>query len=288
MHEKVKKIIYLGLVLNIVLTILKITSGLLGDSYSLFSDGINSLSDVFISITLLLTVKYSSKEPDKDHPYGHEKYEAIINLFLGIFLIITALLLTYNTIINFNTVNNPKSFTIIIAVIAIAIKVIIYRLNIIGYKKYDQISLRADAYNHLGDILATSLSLVGIILSRNSILYAESIAAIIISIFILVNGSTVIKEAINYIVDLSPEKEFNDKIKAFILKIDGVIKIDDFKSRYHVKNIYVDVEIAVDGKLSLIESHEIAENVHLMVEKEFEEVLHCMVHVNPNRKKDKK
>jgi len=283
MHKNVRIIVVLGLILNILLTVIKISAGLIGDSYSLFSDGINSLSDVVISITLILTIKYASKKPDKDHPYGHEKYEAVINMFLGIFLLVTAILLSLNSILSIETFKEPKTFTIVIAVIAIFIKIVIYQINIIGYKKYNQVSLKADAYNHLGDILATSLSLISIILARNNIKYMENIAAVLISVIIFINGLKVIKDATNYMVDLSPKKSFNKKVKEFINSIDGVIKIDDYKSRLHVKNIYIDVEIQVDRNLSLIDAHKIAEDVHIKVENKFKEVLHCMVHVNPSK-----
>lgn len=283
MNKNVKLIVIIGLTLNILLTIIKISSGLIGDSYSLFSDGINSLSDVIISVTLILTIKYASKKPDKDHPYGHQKYEAVTNMFLGIFLLITAVLLTVNSIHNINTINNPKTFTMAIAGVSILIKIVIYLVNINGYKKYNQISLKADAYNHLGDILATSLSLISIILARNNILYVENIAGILISIIIFINGLKVIKDATNYMVDASPKTSFNKKVKKFINSIDGVIKIDDYKSRLHVTNIYIDVEIQVDRNLSLLDAHKIAEDVHIKVEERFEKVLHCMVHVNPSK-----
>lgn len=283
MNKNVKLIVIIGLTLNILLTIIKISSGLIGDSYSLFSDGINSLSDVIISVTLILTIKYASKKPDKDHPYGHQKYEAVTNMFLGIFLLITAVLLTVNSIHNINNINNPKTFTMAIAGVSILIKIVIYLVNINGYKKYNQISLKADAYNHLGDILATSLSLISIILARNNILYVENIAGILISIIIFINGLKVIKDATNYMVDLSPKTSFNKKVKKFINSIDGVIKIDDYKSRLHVTNIYIDVEIQVDRNLSLLHAHKIAEDVHIKVEERFEKVLHCMVHVNPSK-----
>lgn len=287
MNKKVKLIIYMGLILNIILTVLKITFGLIGNSYSLFSDGINSLTDILISIGLILTIKFSTKEPDKDHPYGHEKYEAITNIFLGVFLIITAVLLTVNSLRNINNMHIPKNITIYIASVSIIIKIFIYLINIKGYKKYHQISLKADAYNHLGDILATSLSLFSIILAINNIKYVESIAAILISLTIFYNGIKVIKDATNYVVDLAPSKSFNKRVQNYILNIDGVIKIDDYKSRLHVKNVYIDVEISVNKNLSLIDVHKIAENVNLKVEKEFERVIHCMVHVNPHNEIEK-
>lgn len=129
-------------------------------------------------------------------------------------------------------------------------------------------------------MLSTSVSLLSIILAQFGLLYFEPIATIIISIFILYSVYEMIKEAVSFLVDEAPKKEKVRAINQTILNCAGVIKIDDLKTRKHMNHIYVDVEIAVDRNLSLLEAHKIAEDVHLEVEKEFD-ALHCMVHVNP-------
>ncbi|VEU80135.1 cation diffusion facilitator family transporter [Haploplasma axanthum] len=287
MIKEVKRIFVAGLILNIVLTIIKLLGGYLGKSNSLVSDGYNSLSDIFISSLLLIFITISNKKADKNHPYGHEKYEGIISFVLGLFLMIMSLYIIYlgiNDLFKYdNTIvyEKPKLFTIVVAVISILIKLIIYFINIKGYKKYNQISLKADAYNHLGDIFATSASLIGIVLASISFVYFDYIASIIIGLIIFKNGFDVTKEAISFLVDEAPSKDEIKNIKKSILEIDGVMGIDDFKARKHMNKIYVDVEIAVSKKLSLIDAHKIAEDVHLKIEDKYENVIHCMVHVNP-------
>lgn len=283
MRKEVKNILICSLVLNIILATSKLVVGLIGNSFSLFSDGINSVLDVLISIMLIVTLNISNKKPDKDHPYGHEKYEVIVSLVLGMFLIVTSGILIFTSIVNFNKANSPDLITIIVALISIVIKFLIYLLVLRGYKKYDQISLKAESINHLGDILATSISLIGIVIARLGFHYFDYIASIIIGLLIFYNGFKVIKDSVKYIVDESPSKDFNDEVKAFIKNLPGVLSIDDYKSRIHVNKIYIDIEISVDRNLSLIKAHQIAEEVHISVEDNFQTVTHCMVHVNPSK-----
>ena len=282
MNKTIKKILYAGLILNIILAAFKLLFGYLGNSFSLKVDGINSLIDIFIGGLLLLSLNIASKKPDRNHPYGHEKYEVIVSLILGLFLIVTSFIIVFSSITSMDKDLEIKKYSLLVVGISIVLKSIVLYINVWGYKKYNQVSLKADAYNHFGDILATTASFFGILISiYTKFKYFDYLAAIIIAVIILINGIKVIKESISYLVDESPDKEFNDKVKNFINKIEGVIKIDDYKSRLHVNKVYIDVEIGVDKILSLIKAHEIAELVHKKVEDEFKEVIHCMVHVNP-------
>lgn len=286
MNKTIKKILYTGLILNILLTIIKLIFGILGNSFSLAVDGINSSIDIIISGLLLISLNIASKESDADHPYGHEKYEAVISLILGVFLIITSIIIVASSIMNFESSSVIEPYTIIVSSISLLLKGIILIISIIGYKKYHQYSLKAETYNHLGDVLATSASLIGIIIAiYTPFKYFDYLAAILISFLIFYNGVKIIKESTSMLVDESPSKEFNKAVRILIKNIPGVIKIDDYKSRLHVNNAYIDVEISVDKNLSLIKAHEIAEEVHKKVEKNFKEVIHCMVHVNPGEKK---
>lgn len=290
MNKKVKLIIITTLIINIVLTIIKIFFGFLGNTQSLISDGFNSLTDILISGSLIVTIYIASKEPDKDHPYGHEKYEGIASLVLSFILLFTAVIIVITGIqdlIIYNKDNSylkPANYTIVVAIISIILKAVIYRINMIGYKKYEQVSLKADAINHLSDIFATTASLIGIIFSIYGFIYMDYIASILIGVIIIKNAIVLFKEAISYLVDESPSKEYNQTIKDEIINTNGVLSIDEYKSRKHMNKVYIDVEIGVKYSLSLIEAHAIAEAVHLKIEEKFVDVIHCMVHVNPNAK----
>ncbi len=282
MKKTVKKLLFTGLVLNIVLAVLKLVFGFLGNSFSLKVDGVNSLIDIIISILLLISFKVSNKKPDKNHPYGHEKYEVIVSLILGLFLILTSFIIIYTSINSFNLDLEIETYSLVVSGVSIVLKAIILMANTWGYKKYHLVSLKADAYNHLGDILASLASFFGILFTiYTKFKYFDYIAAILIAILIFINGFKIIKESVAYLVDEAPSKEFNKEVNNFIKSIEGVIGIDDYKSRLHVNKVYIDVEISVNKDLSLIAAHKIAEDVHLKVEETFYNVIHCMVHVNP-------
>lgn len=287
MKREVKLIVITSLVINIVLAIVKLFGGYLGNTTSLVSDGYNSLTDIIISLMLIITLSLSSKKPDKDHPYGHEKYEGIISFVLGLFLLATAGFILYEGVHNLIIYEKdaiyirPATFTLYIALGSIILKSVVYMINIRGYKKYQQVSLKAESYNHLSDIFATVASLVGIIFATNGVIYVDYVASIIIGLVIFKTAYSVIKEAVSFLVDEAPSKEDMAAIRKTILSVKGILSIDVLKARKHVSKVYVDVEISVDKNLSLIKAHEIAEDVHLTIEDTFPEVIHCMVHFNP-------
>lgn len=288
MKKNINRVIIISLVLNIVLTLSKLIFGYLGQSHSLVSDGYNSLSDVFVSIFLLIFMKIAHKEPDDNHPYGHEKYEALVYFMLGLALIITGLLIGYNGFIglisyfkNYLLFEKPSAFTMLIAGFAIIIKLFLFMINKKASLKYDSASLKADSLNHLFDIFSTAASLISIGLSQLGFLYFEYIASILIGIIIMKSSIPIIKEAISFLVDESPDITIIKQIKKTASNVKGVLRIDDIKVRMHMNKYYVDMEIAVNKDLTLEKAHDIAENVHDIVENKFN-VLHCMVHVNPS------
>lgn len=288
---QILKAIRIGLITNILLTLIKLTSGIMGSSQALISDGLNSFSDVFISIMLLIVLRLATKKPDHDHPYGHEKYEGLAYFVLGIIFILTATYIFVQAVLSIihfidhpNDIPSPHFLTVIIAFIALVIKFFLYRFFKKTGQVYDLPTLKADAKNHLLDVWATLISLIGLSISQFNLVVFDYLASTIIGIFILRLGLQIFFESISYLVDQAPSDEEVKDIKALIVSVKGVLSIDDIKIRKHMTQKYVDVEIGVTATLSLQEAHQIAENVHHLVEKRFPEVIHCMVHVNPSKK----
>jgi cation diffusion facilitator family transporter len=284
----------IGLIVNILLAGLKLTFGMIGNAQALFSDGLNSLSDVLISVMLLFFMKIATQKPDEDHPYGHEKYEGLAYFALGIIFFFIALYIgfqAFHAIIDIirdgTSVVKPSFITVIISSIALVVKVILYTYLRKVSKKVDSPTIKADAKNHLIDAWATLASVIGLGLAQLDLIIFDAIASFIIGLFILRLGIEIIKDAISYLTDMSPSEEEMKQIEELILSIAGVIKVDDLKVRRHMNKRYVDVEIAVDGELSLKKAHNIAETVHHRVEIRFSDVIHCMVHVNPYHNKQK-
>lgn len=288
-HAKtIRRIVVVSLLANILLTILKLTFGYIGKSHALVSDGFNSFSDILVSIVMLFALKVSQKKPDFDHPYGHEKFEGIITLFLSLVVAGTAIFIMFEGVVGLtnylsgNVLTNPDLVTIYVAVLSLIIKVLVTIMNYIGYKKFRSVGLKADYMNHLTDILSIFLVLLAVVLAQFQLVYIDYIAGIVIGIIIFITAFRLLRDALSYLVDQAPDKEIYDAIYNEIQSVLGVIRIDDLKIRKHVIKLYVDCEITVDGKLSLKNAHEIAEKVHDHIEHQFQDVLHIMVHVNPD------
>lgn len=288
-HAKtIRRIVVVSLLANILLTILKLTFGYIGKSHALVSDGFNSFSDILVSIVMLFALKVSQKKPDFDHPYGHEKFEGIITLFLSLVVAGTAIYIMFEGVVGLtnyltgNVLTNPDLVTIYVAVLSLIIKVLVTIMNYIGYKKFRSVGLKADYMNHLTDILSIFLVLLAVVLAQFQLVYIDYIAGIVIGIIIFITAFRLLRDALSYLVDQAPDKEIYDAIYNEIQSVSGVIRIDDLKIRKHVIKLYVDCEITVDGKLSLKNAHEIAEKVHDHIEHQFQDVLHIMVHVNPD------
>lgn len=287
--KQIQWIVTMSLSINIILTIIKLTFGYLGGAHALVSDGYNSLSDIMISLVMLFTLKIANKKPDFNHPYGHEKFEGITYLLLGLIVSGTAIFIIYDGIKGLvgyfggEVSRIPDQMTIYVAGIAVILKLAVTWLNYRGSKKYHSVSLKADYLNHLTDLLSIGLALFAIVLSQFSLIFIDYVAGIFIGFIVTFSAFKLLKEGLSYIVDQAPDKSDYDAIYNEIKSVAGVIRIDDLKIRQHVINLYVDVEIAVNRNLSLKAAHQIAENVHDHIEIVFDNVLHIMVHVNPDK-----
>lgn len=283
--------IRIGLVANIALALFKLIFGYLGNAQALISDGLNSSSDVLVSLMMLLALKISTKKPDYDHPYGHEKFEGLAYFLLGIIFFTTAIWIFISSLISIieffmhGTLNDgPEWFTVWVALVSLVIKLCLVILYTKINKKAQSPTIQADAKNHLLDVYATTSSMIGLFIAQFGLIYFDYLASIIIAGFIMKLAIQILKESISYLTDQAPKEEDVQKVYDEIFSVDGVLSIDDLKVRNHMTQQYVDVEIGVLSSLTLKEAHYIAEKVHHHIEDLFPEVIHCMVHVNPHKK----
>lgn len=289
--KQILKAIQIGLAANIVLALLKLTFGYIGNAQALISDGLNSSSDVLISLMMLLALRISTKKPDYDHPYGHEKFEGLAYFLLGVIFSVTAGWIFISGIVsmieffmNQEEAITPNIYTVWIALVSLFIKLGIVVLYTKTGKKTNSPTIKADTINHILDVYATLSSLIGLLIAQFGLIYFDYIASMIIAGFIFKLAIQILKESISYLTDQAPKEEDVKKVYDEIFNVNGVLSIDDLKVRNHMTQQYVDVEIGVLSSLTLKEAHNIAEKVHHHVEDLFPEVIHCMVHVNPHKK----
>ncbi|MBA2860634.1 cation diffusion facilitator family transporter [Methanococcus maripaludis] len=277
------KISKITIVANIGLSILKILAGVFGKSSALIADGMHSFSDILSTVVVMLGLKLSEKPADESHPYGHERIEPALTKILAVILLVTALMIFYcglTTIIGGNY-QIPENITIIAALISIFTKEWMYKYTKKGAEQIESSALLADAWHHRSDAFSSVGTLIGVVGAKLGYPILDPIASIVISLFIAKMAFEIYFKALNQLLDSAADSKTIDEIEEIILSVDGVLEIDVLKTRIHSNKIYVDVEIAVNKDLSLIEAHNISENVHSKIESRLKRVKHCMVHVNP-------
>ena len=273
-----------SIILNVILSLLKLLAGILGRSMAMLSDAVHSLSDVFGSIIVIIGVKISKRKEDNDHQYGHERMECLASLALGAILFMTGVLLIYEGIKKICTgaeISTPETIALIAAIISIVAKEGMYWYTKISADKINSDALRAEAWHHRSDALSSIGSLIGIAGAMLGVKILDPIMAGIIGLVIIKVSYDIAKEAVDKMVDKACDDEMVDRMKKMVLDIEGVKGLDLIKTRMFGTKIYVDIEISADGNLLLKQSHEIAEQVHDNIEKQFSDVKHCTVHVNP-------
>ncbi|HLR34947.1 MAG TPA: cation diffusion facilitator family transporter [Tissierellales bacterium] len=278
-----KKTSLISVIINIILCIFKLAAGILGNSKAMIADGIHTLSDVLATFVVYLGLRISYKEADENHPYGHEKYEPVFTKIVSVILVITGFLIGYESIISLTkgNIKMPGKIALIAALISIVVKEGMYWYTIKIAKKIKSISLEADAWHHRSDAFSSLGTFAGILGARMGLVILDPIAGIIVSILILKVGVEFYMKAIKQLVDEAADEDTIEKIKELTHSLEGVKGIKTLKTRVFGNRLYVDIDVLVDGTLSVEEGHDIAENIHDSIESNIEDVKHCMVHIEP-------
>ena len=286
MEKTAMKVSIISIIANVVLAAFKLVAGILAHSGAMISDAIHSASDVFSTFVVMIGIKIASKEPDEEHPYGHERMECVAAIILATILCITGLGIGKNALSNITGNSGemavPGVLALIAAIVSIIVKEAMFWYTRHYAKKIDSGALMADAWHHRSDALSSIGAFIGIIFARMGYVMMDSIACLVICVFIVKAAYDIFKDAVDKMVDKSCSIEVEDEIRAIVLAEDGVRGIDSLSTRLFGNKMYVDLEIRADGEKTLNETHEIAEAVHDSIEARFEKVKHIMVHVNPD------
>lgn len=276
----------LSIIVNAALSVGKLVAGIVGKSGAMVSDAIHSASDVFSTIVVIIGVNISNKQADDEHPYGHERLESVAAIILASVLAVTGLGIGFTGLKsifggNYEDLAVPTILPLIAAIVSIVVKEWMYWYTRAAAKKIKSDALMADAWHHRSDSLSSIGSLIGIAGARLAFPILDPIASVVICVFIIKAAYDILKEALEKLVDRACDKEVVEQMEEAIISQPEVLHLDEIKTRLFGSKIYVDIEIAADGNITLYEAHNIAENVHDMIEERFPDVKHCMVHVNP-------
>ena len=280
------KVSFVTIIGNILLSVMKLIAGFIAHSNAMISDAIHSASDVFSTFVVIIGIKLASKKADKEHPYGHERLECVAAIVLSMVLFITgfgigAAALKNITSGDYNNIVVPGILALVAAIVSIVSKEAMYWYTRYNAKRIDSSALMADAWHHRSDAFSSIGALIGIAGARLGFPIMDSIASLIIFVFIIKAAYDIFKDAIDKMVDHACDDDTVNQIRECVMKHEDVLGIDMLQTRIFGNKIYVDLEIATDGSYTLSKAHTIAESVHDDIEKSFPKVKHIMVHVNP-------
>ena len=276
----------IGIGVNLLLTAFKLFAGIFARSMAMVSDAVHSASDVFSTIIVMIGVKVGGKKSDRNHPYGHERFECVAAIVLAVVLACTGAVLGYGggrTLVrgNYDSIAMPGTLALIAAAVSIVVKEGMFWYTRAAAKKIDSSALRADAWHHRSDALSSIGSFAGILGARLGVPVLDPVASVVICLFIFKAAADIFADAVRKMTDEACDPQTEARIAALISSTEGVEHIDKLRTRKFGDRIYVEAEISVCGDISLRDAHAVAQCVHTGIEKGCPQVKHISVHVNP-------
>jgi len=262
-------------------------AGILGNSYALIADAIESSADVLSSVLVLIGLKYSTKPADENHPYGHGRFEVISTFAVIGFLVISATVIAYESIVNIKTSHeSPEAFTLYILGGIILFKELSYQYVIRKSKETNSSSLKVDAWHHRSDAITSVLAFIGIsiaVFMGKGYESADDWAALIASGIIVYNAYKIFRPVLREISDEQIYDDLIKEIREISLTVTGVVDTEKCHVRKMGMVYYVDLHMIVDGNISVIEGHKIAHDLKDEIQHRIPQVADVLVHTEPDR-----
>lgn len=275
----------IGIVVSICLAVIKIITGIFGNSYALIADGIESTTDVFTSIAVVTGLRIAQKPPDENHPYGHGKAEPFAGLIVSLALLIAAVVIIVQSIREIITPHHaPASFTLIVLLLVVLIKEILFRSILKVGDQYGSVAITNDAWHHRSDAITSFAAFIGIstaLIGGDGYESADDFAALLASVIIIYNALRLMKPALDEIMDATPTQLLKEEIIKVSNSVEGVIASEKCLIRKMGFDYFIDIHIIVDGSLSVYEGHDISHKVKDKLSETFSQINNVLVHVEP-------
>lgn len=274
-----------SIIANFSLAIVKGLGGYFGNSYALIADAIESTSDVFASILVLLGIKYSNKPADSNHPYGHGRAEPLITFLVVGFLVASATIIAIQSIHNIRTPHDlPRPYTLIILGAIIVVKELFYRMVVKKGQLLNSSSLKADAWHHRSDAITSLAAFIGIAIALflgKGYETADDWAALVAALVILYNGYLIFRPALGEIMDENFYDELIDQIRQVSLTVNDVKGTEKCYVRKAGMKFHVDLHVKISGDLTVTKGHTIAHELKATLKKEISSLAEILIHIEP-------
>ena len=284
-HETAIRTSYFSIAGNTALAVLKGAAGVLGNSYALIADAIESTTDIFSSLLVLFGLRYARRPADENHPYGHGRIEPLITFLVVAFLVFSATVIAFESIRHIQTPHQvPESWTLIVLGGIILWKELSYRYVLKRGKESGSSSLQADAWHHRSDAITSVTAFVGIsiaLLAGPGYESADDWAALLASAFILYNAYLIFRPALGEIMDEHVYDELIEDVRRSALEVEGVAGTEKCFVRKSGMRYLIDLHALVDGELSVREGHEIAHRLQDHLMDSLPNLGQVLVHIEP-------
>lgn len=284
-RNKAEKAAWTSIFGNAFMAIVKGIAGVSGNSYALIADAIESSTDVFASILVLLGIRYASRPADENHPYGHGRAETLVTFIVVGFLLVSATIIAYESIHNIMTPHEiPETFTLYVLAGVVIVKEVFYRIIRKKSEETNSSSLKADAWHHRSDAITSALAFVGIgiaIYMGPGYEAADDWAALFASCVIAYNAYLIFRPALGEILDEHLYDDMVAEIRVVSGKVRGVIDTEKCHVRKTGMTFLVDLHLTVDGGISVSKGHDIAHEVKDAIRAAIPEVADVLIHVEP-------
>lgn len=275
-----------SIIANVGLAAFKLFAGIFAQSAAMVSDAVHSITDLVGTFIAMVGIKLANKQPDKNHQYGHERFESVATLALAVLIAVVGIGIGWHgvqTIMagNFEDIPIPGVLALVAAVVSLVVKEGLFWYVRRAAKKVDSSALMADAWHSRIDGLSSIGSFIGILGARMGFPAFDAIAAIIICAFIIKTAIDITRDALGKMTDKACDDATVEKMQSIIQAQEGVFTVDSIRTRIFGNRIFVDVEIGVDAMVTFKTAHDISHKVHDAIEGAFPKVKHCKVHANP-------
>lgn len=276
---------WLGLVVNLGLGVAKLVGGLVGQSFALLSDAVNSLGDVVNSTVVLLAFRVAQKPPDAEHPYGHTRAEAIAGSYVALLVLVSALWVGLEAMGRLNLEHDvPPAWTLAIAGVNVLIKEALYQYKIRVGHRTGSIAVLANAWDHRSDAFSALAVLVGLTLVRwggPPFLFADEVAAMIVVVAIVWSAGKLLRQSSSELMDAQAEAEYVERIRQAARDVEGVARIDKLYVRKSGLEYLVDIHVQVPADWTVDAGHRVGHLVKDQLLVRFTNLRDVLVHLEP-------
>ena len=275
---------WVGLIANIGLSILKIVAGIIGHSRAVVADGLHSLTDLISDFAVLLGVRVWSKPADDCHPYGHQRFETLVTLFIGLLMVMTGIGIGWDAILAWTKgkTHDAGYIALVAALCSMVAKEVLFRWTLNKGKKINSSALIANAWHHRSDALSSLPAAIAVLASMllPGQAWIDLAGAAVISLFILYSAFNICSPALGSLVDAGASGEITQQLYEAAVVVEGVKGIHRLRTRHH-GGLFVDMHLYVDGSLTVKQGHDIADEVEQLLLREGPNIIEVLVHVDP-------